>query len=403
MSTLGAWVIGSACLVASLGACDAAKAPEATQELADQADGVSRTDADAASADAQPDGGGASRVGPCEEPGAILGRVYWDQDQSDQSAAKGGFGAGVDAPIAGVSVGLLSPGAEVDLEMCADGSFVLPTLADGVHVLAPELPTHAGCPSRNCVRRFPEALREGKLKIVTFGDSIAVVGDKPLFPARLATLLKGLAEVEQVNVAVSGSYATEWLPGDSYFERNLLPVLDGADVVLATIGGNDVLAYTQDPALLNDLEGAVEGAKALVNETIGHLLSIRDAIHQVNPEADLVYCLYPNYGQAVNTYPWDLVGTLLGEQALVDILQAARDAVPSDGSIILADLFGAADGLPLDDYLYDELHFNAKGHVLYAETIFVALGGVLVGPSPLGAEGTTPLGIAPFWGLEPSP
>ena len=64
-------------------------------------------------------------------------------------------------------------------------------------------------------------------------------------------------------------------------------------------------------------------------------------------------------------------------------------------------MFGAAQGLPLGDYLYDQLHFNDLGQTLYAEEVFTTLGGVLLGPNPLGETGTTPLGLSRNYGLSP--
>ena len=56
--------------------------------------------------------------------------------------------------------------------------------------------------------------------------------------------------------------------------------------------------------------------------------------------------------------------------------------------IVLVDLFGLTPQLPqpLDDYLDDALHFNEVGHDLYAHEVFRALGGVIVGASPLSTE-----------------
>ena len=77
------------------------------------------------------------------------------------------------------------------------------------------------------------------------------------------------------------------------------------------------------------------------------------------------------------------------------MLESARETDTRDYDALLADLFGATYELDssLDDYLYDSLHFNDRGQTFYAEEVFMALGGVLVGPSPLGGEPRTPLGL----------
>ena len=101
---------------------------------------------------------------------------------------------------------------------------------------------------------------------------------------------------------------------------------------------------------------------------------------------------------------WGLVGSFIGADTLGDILKIARESFPTDDPhLILVDMFGAAQGLPLHDYLYDQLHFNDLGQTLYAEEIFETLGGVLVGPSPLGDTGSRLLGLRRNYGVSPAP
>ena len=68
-------------------------------------------------------------------------------------------------------------------------------------------------------------------------------------------------------------------------------------------------------------------------------------------------------------------------------------------NLLMVDMFGAADGLPLHDYLYDQLHFNTRGQILYAEELFRTVGGVLKGESPF-EGGETPLGMERHFGLS---
>jgi hypothetical protein len=94
------------------------------------------------------------------------------------------------------------------------------------------------------------------------------------------------------------------------------------------------------------------------------------------------------------------VGIFLGETAVADVLGLAREQFPThDPHMLMVDMFGAADGLPLHDYLYDQLHFNTRGQILYAEELFRTIGGVLIGPSPFDG-GESPLGLARDFGLN---
>ena len=108
-----------------------------------------------------------------------------------------------------------------------------------------------------------------------------------------------------------------------------------------------------------------------------------------------------NYGEAKSTSPWNLVGGFLGQETMVELLETARGAIPFGEGLILADMYAGFEGLPLDDYLYDSLHFNHAGATLYAETIFQALGGVFVGESPLPPHGMSPLGSVHDFGVMP--
>lgn len=331
---------------------------------------------------------------------AVTGVVYLDLDESNASLIAGGFDEDIDDPVAGATIGLIGAETEWTATTCEGGDWGVGDLSDGVYVVAAEVDEAALCSSRNCTRRFPEAIRSGYVKIVTWGDSVPKVGGDPLYPSRLASLLSPLATVDNQNVAMPGSVSTDWMPGTGYFENNLMPQVPDADVILISVGGNDLMASLSDPmALLADVDAAVEAAMALVVEIVGNVITTVDAIRAVNPDVDVVYSLYPNYGQAT-IMPWGLAGNFLGPDVLPALFETARSNIPQASNVILADMFASFEGLPLDDYLYDSLHFNDAGHTRYAEVIFEALGGVLVGPSPL-EGGRTPLGLEHHVGVLP--
>lgn len=345
-------------------------------------------------------------VSPCETTSAVTaqsttGVVYRDENEDDLSAWSGGVGD-EDTPLPGVFVSLLGGDEEQIIQTCDDGTYGFSDLDEGVYLVAPHLGTEPVCSTKNCNEGVVAAVRSGSLHMVTLGDSVPVIGDAPMFPERLRSLLEGLATVTSKNVAVAGSTAVDWRPDGVYYGSRLLPELAGADLVVISLGGNDLLYGLNDPGLLDDLDAAVDAAFILVVEIVERVLEIVEAIHSIRPDLDVVYCLYPNYGQATSTSPWDLVNLMVGEDTLLELLALTRSSIPNERRLLVADLFGAFEDLPLDDLLLDELHFNDEGQTRYAEAIFETLGGVLIGPGPLrNQHGLSPLGEDRGFGLTP--
>lgn len=369
---------------------DVAPAPDAAADPADAAP------EDAPDAGPEPDAA-APDAAPAN---TITGRLYEDGDGTDESVYASAFDPAHDTPLPDLSVTLLGPDGERQTTTDAEGRYAFEALAEGTWLAAPEVPEGRRCARRNCPRRFVEAVRAGRVKIVTFGDSVPVVGDAPFFPDRLATLLSDLADVNSVNVAVAGSKSTEWVPGERHFENRLRPEAADADLVLISIGGNDLVEYAADPAHLRNIPAAVEGAHMLVARVADNILTTVRAIREINPTVDVAFCLYVNYTQSRRQQIWVLATRLLGEENIRSVLESARRLIPEDSSMMLVDLYGAATDLPLDDYLYDPLHFNDLGQTLYAEEILRALGGVHVGPSPL-PHGRASFGADQTWSFLP--
>jgi lysophospholipase L1-like esterase len=231
------------------------------------------------------------------------------------------------------------------------------------------------------------------------GDSVPVVGDAPMFPKRLKTLFSDLATIKNKNVAIGGSLSTQWLPGTTYFDDVLSPELEDADVLVMSIGGNDILNRL-DASALSDPEGTMELIGELIQEISDNVLSTAGKVKEINPDIDILYCLYVNYGNAT-IFPWNIVATIAPEGAVEALMGGARDTIGADENIILVDLFGASASIDnLDDYLYDSLHFNDRGQTFYAEEVFKSLGGVLIGDSPLGGEPRSPLGTTHNWSFS---
>jgi lysophospholipase L1-like esterase len=331
----------------------------------------------------------------------LSGLAYIDADSGDATIHDNSFDSGADTPIAGRSVRLFGADGITEGTSCEGGDFHFGDLSSGAYVLAPELDVDGNCMQRNCTQRFPEALTEGAVKIVTMGDSVPVVGHDELFPARLALLLGDLADIDNTNVAVGGTVSSQWLPGTSNFENRLAPELPDADVVVMSIGGNDIMANL-DAGALQDPDAAVEQTYVIVAQIAENVRNTVAAMRDINPDIDVVYCIYVDYGQAA-IFPWGIVANLVGQDEITSVLRTARESLSVEEGILIADLFGASHSLddPLDDYLYDSLHFNDRGHTLYAEEVFMTLGGALIGDSPLGGQPRSDLGLAPSWSLGP--
>ncbi len=179
-----------------------------------------------------------------------------------------------------------------------------------------------------------------------------------------------------------------------------MPELDDADVVVISLGGNDLLG-TMDASAITDPEGALENAYEVVAEVSENVLTIVEEIREHNDDIDVVYALYVDYGQAT-VMPWNFVSGLVGAEAITELLATARTSLPPESGILIADLFEASHNLEdLDSYLADALHFNNLGHTFYAEEVFKTLGGVLVGDSPLGGEPRSPLGLSQDFSFVP--
>lgn len=389
--------------------------PEAEGDVAPEVEADMAPEPDMAEPDMDPDPEPDMMVAPPVDPGVAVGQcgegaddravngwLYRDLDHSDRSTYDADFDPAdpVDAVFEGDPLRLVGPDGEILPERCDDGSYVFPDLAEGTYLAVAEPAEGELCSRRNCPGRFARAVVAGQARIVTFGDSIAVVGSNDLFPARVARLFAPLADVESINVAIGGTTSRNWLPDARPFDRDLRPHLADADLIIVSLGGNDVLEYlTSFGGIPPDIPAAVEGARDVVRQVVANFELILTEIRAVNPDADIAYILYADYTQATGDPIWNVVGALLGRETLQGVLQLARDSMPEDPHLVLVDMFGAAEGLPLHEYLADQLHFNDRGHTLYAQEVFTTLGGVLIGPNDL-IDGKSPLGLRRSYGFR---
>ncbi len=345
-----------------------------------------------------PDDGDPTDTSLCDDrdsaqAAAVAGIVYTDDDDTDRSIYTGAFNVSSDTPEASLPVNLLGGASDLSTETCGDGRFFFDPVDAGTYLTEVQLPDGVLCQTRNCPHRVAGAVSSNSLTIVTAGDSVPVVGASVKFPERLAALFEPMTDVISTNIAVQGTVTDDWMPGSNNFENRLGPHIESADLIVVSLGGNDFLAYANSG--MSDPQGTIDRLPAFITETMNKLLSIVDAIRERNPSVDIVYILYPDY--SVSDMWSQQFGFAIGviqplvQQSLNQIL----DDLPVEEDIVLVDMYGYFEEhteLDLDDYLYDQLHVNEAGHQLYAEQIFEALGGFIVG-SAGGVELT--YGLAP--------
>ena len=104
----------------------------------------------------------------------------------------------------------------------------------------------------------------------------------------------------------------------------------------------------------------------------------RSALRERNPNADIVYVVYPDYG---NTDRWAaLAGDAIPivRRTLRSTLNRIRGDNAHHERMTYLDLYGATVQIDLNELLFDELHFNEAGQAFVAEELFRSLGGVRV-------------------------
>ncbi|MFN7956062.1 MAG: SGNH/GDSL hydrolase family protein [bacterium] len=309
----------------------------------------------------------------------VSGVVYDDTNRSSVSQYAQSIEAG-DLRVAGVPVSLFGASTEATAISDVNGAVAFAPATDGTYLLSPDVDAGIDSTSNNAPKRLPQAIREGHVHMVHFGDSLGVVGPSEHFPERLAEHLSAIVPTTVENVAVGGSQTWDWLPGGAsgFFEHALAPRLADADVVTITLGGNDLDVYLgnppdYDPAHI--LQRFLENPEYLL-EIYPNVATIVAAIRDANATCDIVYVIYPNY--ANSTVMKGYTGELqpLASLAFGAALSLSRQLVAEYPGVVVADMYGALGNTWLDPYLIDEVHLSSAGHQAFADEIFRALGGV---------------------------
>ena len=288
----------------------------------------------------------------------------------------------------GLEVKLMgADGAVQTIKTDAQGDFCF-AAADGYYLLdaTPAMGSWS-VPTSSQALNLPKVIAAGEnIDVVAFGDSIAVTylpgneisdpNDPNLFPNILESYLDQIAESSSSNIAVSGSKSVEWLEGSAYFEARLRPLLANADVVVFTLGGNDLEDFFL--ANSNDANALLRGIIPEVQKIERNVRAIVDSIRLANPDVDIIWQIYPNYGKLSG---WmQLAGSFASDlpQALSTLLSDIRRRMANYNGLLVWDIFGATSGEDINPLFVDLLHPNAQGHVRYAKELFYVLGGVEV-------------------------
>lgn len=323
------------------------------------------------------------------------GTIYYDSDGSSDSFYHQTIAPAFDSPLEGIQVELRLPdGTTLYRNTCSNGAFSFGNLTSD-SALSYVVPPEAMWPSTaDNPYRFHQALLDGEITIVTLGDSIPSFGAQPFFPDRLEDLLSPFMLVHNINIAVPGTSTDDWKPGSNLLENEALPLVPEADLVIISLGGNDLnywVAYdgelTPEEALelASDFPVVMEKVRTNLDATI-------QAIQAVNPLVDIAYIIYPNY--ADSSYWKEMAGSYISlvKVALANELGKTRKYFSRPG-ITIVDMLGATSLIDLDQCLSDPLHLNENGTHVWARHIFQALGGVILADPSLGTTRNT--GFAP--------
>ncbi len=325
---------------------------------------------------------------PCQ--GQIRGRLSRDPEHLAQSHYVQRYSEDTHPPLTQVPVTLLLPkelSARPTALSDAKGDFCFDHASERAFLLV-ETPTSLHATSHNHGRHTAQAIRNGSIRVLTFGDSIPAYGPQPWFPELLANHLSALADAHSVNLAVPGSTTAQWLPNTRYFNERVLPNLEHTQLIVFSLGGNDLMAFAEAIELLSPEEAIamLDQLDAQIALITANLRAIITELRRQAPQADIAWILYPNYA---SSQAW---GEYLGPyQPIVENLMHAklneiRATMAQERDLLLIDLAAATLAMNLDALLDDPLHLNRAGHAFLADEIFVTLGGVLQGLNPRGTQ-----------------
>ena len=185
-----------------------------------------------------------------------------------------------------------------------------------------------------------------------------------LLPEALGRRARG---IEVVNLAEPGTTAGDWRPEGSLFDERLAPELGATDVVVVTLGGNDMERALGATDGLDGLERAgVARARKGLERFESRLGDLFVTIRARDPDTAIVYVGYPDYSEAsVWRETAGATGAIALELGLEALTAAAGRAEPD----LLVAMDDATARAGVDSLLADAEHLSPAGHELYARVL----------------------------------
>lgn len=312
----------------------------------------------------------------------ISGTVYLDTNLSSPSRFLQKIDE-EDRALPGEQLMLMSTdGTTIMGESCEGGTFGLDGLDDGLYIMAATHTQGRTSASSSQGMRFVDALQEGEVEVLVFGDSIPAFGPKPWYPTLLEETLDQFTDADVINIASPGSQSVDWLPGvGGFYEDRLAPRLASADVIVFSLGGNDLYDFANsnmDFSTPDKVSAAIEQLDVVIEDIIINLKLLITEIRKTNADADIVWMLYPNYATS------DEWASLAPDyiELIASVLRGKLNGIRRDlahhEGLIMWDMLKSTDDLDLDNYLSDPLHLNVAGHVWWNRELFMMLGGVVI-------------------------